>query len=132
MSDWRLAISGFCVSLQSTVQKNGIAMKRVVFFLTFFVMSLVCFGQEESEHMKFMGIPIDGPVSLFKEQLISKGFEPINNYPLAVIGTFAGYRNCNVIIDKNDFDEASSATVFSLLQILGVFYLLFILVLREC
>ena len=70
----RLAISGFCVSLQSTVQKNGIAMKRVVFFLTFFVMSLVCFGQEE--HMTFTGIPIDGTMESFSKILQEKGFRP--------------------------------------------------------
>ena len=83
-------------------------MKRVVFFLTFLVLSLVCFGQTESEHIKFMGIPIDGTQKAFINKLKAKGFEQDEMFPRILYGKFAGYSGCRIIIpgDENDFDSS--------------------------
>ncbi len=47
-------------------------MKRIVLFIvaTFFMLGLAA----QTPHLKFMGIPLDGTIDDFQEQLIQKGF----------------------------------------------------------
>ena len=87
-------------------------MKRVVFFLTFLVMSLVCFGQTESEHLKFMGIPLEGSLSNFTNKLKAKGFKETTEGPNLLIGYFAGIADCHIFITCfNNTNQVESVTV---------------------
>lgn len=64
-----------------------------------------------TEHLKFMGIPIDGSPKSFANQLKSKGFTLNSSSTPDIIwmtGTFAGISNSNVLIYKSP----SSANVY--------------------
>lgn len=64
-----------------------------------------------TEHLKFMGIPIDGSPKSFANQLKSKGFtfdSSSNPDIIWMTGTFAGISNSNVLIYKSP----SSANVY--------------------
>ncbi len=84
-------------------------MKRVVFFLTFMVISLVCFGQEESEHLLFKGIPIDGSLESFSKKLHEKGFRPVFE-TLEAFRDSAGYYSINIL--KGSFYDDPNCKVF--------------------
>ena len=88
-------------------------MKRVLFFLSFLVMSTVCFGQEESEHMTFMGIPVEGSGYDFRRKLLEKGFEPHPDEG-ALIGEFEGYV-CLIVLDCEKENLNNTITGYSLL-----------------
>lgn len=71
-------------------------MKKIILLL-FFFSSIAAFAQ--SDHMEFMGIPIDGTVNSFEQKLTAKGFR--NDRELnkllpvgmrAIKGPFASYR----------------------------------------
>lgn len=56
-----------------------------------------------TEHLKFMGIPIDGSPAAFANKLKSRGFtleDPLSPNILWMTGTFAGISNSNVFIYK--------------------------------
>lgn len=48
-------------------------MKRILFLLTFCVISLVAMCQTTPSHLKFMGIPLNGTITTFQGKLIAKG-----------------------------------------------------------
>ena len=60
------------------------------------------FLEELSSHLKFMGIPIDGPLDSFVEKLESKGLREVPYFSqegvTAMKGSFAGYRDCNIYV----------------------------------
>jgi len=56
--------------------------------LTLFLMFFVAFSMNAQEHMKFMGIPIDGKLSNFEPKLEEKGFAKNETYDN--ISTFKG------------------------------------------
>lgn len=70
-------------------------MKR---FLSFFVMLVLTLGvMAQTQHMKFMGIPLNGTISAFHQKLVAKGCKPNVEYnktsPVGCrvfIGTFFG------------------------------------------
>ena len=70
-------------------------MKR---FLSFFVMLVLTLGvMAQTQHMKFMGIPLNGTISAFHQKLVAKGCKPEVEYnktaPVGArvfIGTFFG------------------------------------------
>ena len=70
-------------------------MKRI---LSFFVMLVLTLGvMAQTQHMKFMGIPLDGTISAFHQKLVAKGCKPDVEYnkiaPVGrrlFIGTFFG------------------------------------------
>lgn len=70
-------------------------MKRI---LSFFVMLVLTLGvMAQTQHMKFMGIPLDGTISAFHQKLVAKGCKPNVEYnkiaPVggrAFTGTFFG------------------------------------------
>ncbi len=64
-----------------------------------------------TEHLKFMGIPIDGSPTAFANKLKSRGFtleEPLSPDVIWMTGTFAGVSNSDVFIYKSP----SSANVY--------------------
>ncbi|MBQ5826008.1 MAG: hypothetical protein IIW46_00825 [Bacteroidaceae bacterium] len=70
-------------------------MKR---FLSFFVMLVLTLGvMAQTQHMKFMGIPLNGTISAFHQKLVAKGCKPDVEYNKTApvgsrhfIGTFFG------------------------------------------
>jgi hypothetical protein len=53
-------------------------MKR---FLSFFVMLVLTLGvMAQTQHMKFMGIPLNGSISAFHQKLVAKGCKPEVEY----------------------------------------------------
>jgi hypothetical protein len=53
-------------------------MKR---FLSFFVMLVLTLGaMAQTQHMKFMGIPLNGSISTFHQKLVAKGYKPDVEY----------------------------------------------------
>lgn len=75
-------------------------------------MALCSYGQEESEHMTFKGIPIDGTFKEFTTQLKQKGFVQDEEYPEMFHGSFAGYNGCKVIVSSDkDIDVVGSIGV---------------------
>ena len=94
-----------------------------------FVVSLFAFMANAQEHMKFMGIPLDGTISNFNSKLLSKGIKvhPNNSHASTgqkwYVGTFFGedaeiyvyfnpktqivYR-AKAVIDRPDVDHLKS------------------------
>lgn len=60
-----------------------------------------CFAQNDSLHMTFKGIPIDGSLESFVQKLKKKGFRT-NSSPNDLTGPFAGYSNCSVMVLCNE------------------------------
>ena len=68
--------------------------------------------QAQIEHMKFMGIPIDGKISAFQKQIKKKGFCPDRKYNILpkeffassrpYIGYFAGEDNAHLLVSFNN------------------------------
>lgn len=80
-------------------------MKVKIFTLLFMVMSVFAFAQE-SEHLSFKGVPIDGKLSEYVSQMEKRGFKHIGteNNASFLTGNFAGYRNCYIGIVALDED----------------------------
>lgn len=67
-------------------------MKKVLFLLIGFVITLSSFAQE-SQHLEFKGIPLDGKLSDFVSKLSNEGFafkEYARDYVAVMEGNFAG------------------------------------------
>jgi hypothetical protein len=86
-------------------------MKKLFLFLVVALMALSAHSQTESEHMKFMGIPIDGTLDEFKSKLMAKGFEPDLEDKVVLYGTFAGFDNCIIICYSNKTNNQMYAVV---------------------
>lgn len=80
-------------------------MKKILLLTLSFIIVLSTFAQ--TEHLQFMGIPIDGSISSFTKQLKKKGFikdklfssfEDYLNGCRVFIGTFAGEKRANVVV----------------------------------
>ena len=74
-------------------------MKKSI--VTFFVLvvTLVSFAQNDTEHLTFKGVPIDGTLSEYVKKMKSAGFEYLEGgIDYAVLqGDFAGFKDCNVL-----------------------------------
>ena len=74
-------------------------MKKIILTLLFACLSVASHAQ--TEHLKFKGIPIDGPIEEFEKQLLKEGFS--KNAKGEIVGRFAGYDNANIIgVTNND------------------------------
>lgn len=78
-------------------------MKNILFML-FFAFATIASAQ--TEHMKFKGIPIDGPVDEFVQKLVQAGFTYVSTTDdgsAYLRGDFAGYKDCVLIVSiKNE------------------------------
>jgi len=72
-------------------------MKRISLLLLSLFISLTLYAQD---HLTFKGIPIDGPLSAFVEQMKAAGFTLTlsTTNGVAMEGTFAGFDDCTVLI----------------------------------
>ena len=79
-------------------------MKKSI--VTFFVLvvTLVSFAQNDTEHLTFKGVPIDGTLSEYVKKMKSAGFEYLEGgIDYAVLqGDFAGFKDCTVLISTLD------------------------------
>lgn len=78
-------------------------MRKILLLCFCFAMTICGFSQEQSdsssvkytaEHVKFMGIPMEGPFDDFRDKVIAKGFrfDMINDLGYTILeGTFAGH-----------------------------------------
>ena len=59
-------------------------------------------AQNANEHLKFMGIPINGTLESFTQKLVAKGMKRQLGWDNTVVfrGTFAGERNCEVYVNR--------------------------------
>lgn len=73
-------------------------MKRVLVTLVCFLMMGSMVAQEQ--HMTFVGVPIDGTLSEYIEEMESKGFsyEGMEEGIATLKGDFAGYKNCLITV----------------------------------
>ena len=91
-------------------------MKRIITALLAAALSLTAFAQNESQHLTFKGVPIDGTLSQFVTNMKAKGFTGAVNKDgtAALQGDFAGYKGCYII--------ASTLKNKDLLSTIGVLF----------
>ena len=69
------------------------------------LLSICAICSAQSNHMKFKGIPMDGTLQTFTNQLKAKGYTPIGTQDGVSLleGEFAGYKNCTIgaVADKS-------------------------------
>ncbi|MDC1986484.1 hypothetical protein [Bacteroides uniformis] len=74
-------------------------MKKVFFslFLAFTIVA-TAFAQEESEHLTFKGVPIDGTLNEYVTKMKQAGFTHIGTQDGTAIlkGDFAGFKGCTI------------------------------------
>ncbi len=80
-------------------------MKAKLLLLILFLFPLALLAQ--SDHLTFKGVPIDGTLSQFSNQLVKKGFTKMfSERGQAVLqGDFAGYKNCYVAVSTLDNED---------------------------
>lgn len=62
-------------------------------------------AMEQSTHLKFKGVPIDGPLEQFVARMVRKGFEVTSAREEEVVrleGDFAGFKQCEVYVSTLD------------------------------
>lgn len=85
-------------------------MKKALLITFLSLFTTVCLAQESS-HLKFKGIPIDGEYKAFAQKLVQKGFslEDSSEDGIVLTGTFMATSEVTVLV----FPEPSSKNVFS-------------------
>lgn len=80
-------------------------MKTKLVLLISLLFPLSLFAQ--SDHLSFKGIPIDGTLNQFSNQLVRKGFTKMysENGQAILQGDFAGYKNCYVAVSTLDQED---------------------------
>lgn len=97
-------------------------MKRI--FVSFFALlfSLVVFAQ--SEHLKFKGIPIDGELSTFMEQMQKQGFawKAKDDNGAVFTGKFAGVNDCCIVVQCSESVVTAVSVMFPVAETWGELY----------
>ena len=77
-------------------------MKRILIALLFVFSCIGAMAQNANEHLKFMGIPINGTLESFTQKLVAKGMKrQLGARNMGFVrGTFAGKDNCNIYIER--------------------------------
>lgn len=75
-------------------------MKKLFVSLFLITCALISFAQNESEHLTFKGVPIDGTLREYVEKMKNAGFEYVGeDEGTAVLkGDFAGYKECYIYV----------------------------------
>lgn len=73
-------------------------MKRLTLLWLFVGAPLIAFAQNNSEHLSFKGVPIDGTLNEYVSKMKAAGFSYIGEDDGTAIlqGDFAGYKSCTV------------------------------------
>lgn len=97
-------------------------MKRI--FVSFFALlfSLMVFAQ--SEHLKFKGIPIDGELSAFMEQMQKQGFawKAKDDNGAVFTGKFAGVNDCCIVVQCSESVVTAVSVMFPVAETWGELY----------
>ena len=75
-------------------------MKRILIALLFVFSCIGVMAQNANEHLKFMGIPINGTLESFTQKLVAKGLKREHAWDNALLlkGTFAGKSGSGVCV----------------------------------
>lgn len=75
-------------------------MKRIFIALLFIFSCIGAMAQNANEHLKFMGIPINGTLESFTQKLVAKKIKSIQAAEGVGLfnGTFAGKNDCNIFV----------------------------------
>lgn len=75
-------------------------MKRILIALLFIFSCIGAMAQNANEHLKFMGIPINGTLESFSQKLVAKKIKSIQAAEGVGLfnGTFAGKNDCNIFV----------------------------------
>ena len=75
-------------------------MKRILIALLFIFSCIGAMAQNTNEHLKFMGIPINGTLESFTQKIVAKGLKSIQAAEGVGLlnGTFAGKNDCNIFV----------------------------------
>ena len=75
-------------------------MKRILIALLFVFSCIGAMAQNANEHLKFMGIPINGTLESFSQKLATKKIKSIQAAEGVGLfnGAFAGKMNCNIFV----------------------------------
>ncbi|MCM1078483.1 MAG: hypothetical protein NC344_00160 [Bacteroidales bacterium] len=91
-------------------------MKKIISMLLFACITLGISAQDQGEHLKFKGIPIDGTLNSFVAKLRQKGCIPLKSGDGVALlkGDFAGYKDCTIgaVAIKNKDLVCKVAVVF--------------------
>lgn len=77
-------------------------MKRILIVLLFVFSCIGAMAQNTNEHLKFMGIPINGTLESFTQKLVAKGMKRQQGRDNTGLfrGTFAGEGDCKVYVNR--------------------------------
>ena len=77
-------------------------MKRILIALLFVFSCIGAMAQNANEHLKFMGIPINGTLESFTQKLVAKGMKRQLGWDNTGVfrGTFAGECDCKVYVNR--------------------------------
>ncbi len=77
-------------------------MKRILIALLFVFSCIGAMAQNANEHLKFMGIPINGTLESFTQKLVAKGMKRQQGWDNTGVfrGTFAGECDCKVFVNR--------------------------------
>jgi len=91
------------LKIKQSLSKIKIMIKRRILPFLFLLSLLLVFTQCNFSHLRFEGIPIDGPIEPFVQKLKEKGFKPVEKWEemQCLKGTFAGKSNCQVFVLRN-------------------------------
>jgi len=82
-------------------------MKRLFISLLLVICALISFAQNESEHLTFKGVPIDGTLREYIEKMKNAGFEYVGeeNKTANLQGEFAGFKECTIVVSTLKFKD---------------------------
>ena len=77
-------------------------MKRILIALLFIFSCIGVMAQNTNEHLKFMGIPINGTLENFTQKLVAKGMkrQQCRDDMWAFRGKFAGKDDCTIYVSQ--------------------------------
>ena len=91
------------IQIKQSLNRAKAMIKRRILPFLFLLSLLLVFTQCNFTHLRFEGIPIDGPIEPFVQKLKEKGFKPMEKWEemQCLKGTFAGKSNCQVFVLRN-------------------------------
>lgn len=97
-------------------------MKKILLSFFSLLFSLVVFAQ--SEHLKFKGIPIDGELSAFMEQMQKQGFawKAKDDNGAVFTGKFAGVNDCCIVVQCSESVVTAVSVMFPVAETWGELY----------
>lgn len=87
-------------------------MKHIIITVLVVFFGGIC--QAQTEHMKFKGIPMEGTLQSFTNQLIKKGYTHIvtQDGTSLLTGEFASYKNCTIGVVTDNSGAICKVVVF--------------------